>query len=475
MASAQGIVLESYTGKRDRDMTRMLAPFHEVLAGRFYASGDMLARRYEGMASRPASVGEGIPADFEGRIEKGHNAWIAGRFDEAIAVLGPALYGAHANAALFAQNKKLRDLVLKGLVALALAQQRKGEISDARETLAEVRRSFPDAQLSRAIYGPEAVKLFDEVRRAQGEQGRGRLTVKVGAESNVIFINERFENVGGVSKDDVIPGTYRIYTQLGKEVSRVHRVEVRANETATLTVDLAYDRTVRTEGFSGLLFASAEERTRNEARYALTFAREVKAASVIVVGIDYTNGRPEIVGSLLDIQNGRPLRRASLALEPEPSADRIRSLARFLAGGQAADDIQVQVREAESPAVHEESPSSATGTAGGSRTKLWFGLGAIGAGLVGGALTYKFIGDAGDFGDELNRVCAVSCTANQARTLEDNQDSANRYAIVSGVAGGVAVVTGVVLIVLWRRDRPSPTVALAPTSGGSIASLSWQF
>lgn len=477
VARAQGIVLESYTGRRPDDMTRMLSPLHEELAGRGYTTGDTLARRYETTVSRPAQAKDGMPSDFEDRIERGHKAWIAGRFDEAVSILVPIVDAAHANAGAFAQSQTLRNKLLKGLIALALSQQRRGDLAAAKETLAEVRRSFPDTQLSRAQYGPDAYELFEEVRRTQGQGGRGRLKIDVSAESSVVFVNEHFENVGRVAKDDVIPGDYRIYAQMAQQLSRVHRVAVRADETASLSIDMRFDAVLHTSpAWIGFEFAGPGDRARDEATYALKVARETKAKGLIVVGIDHTNGRPSLIGVLLDLRAGREIRRASLALEPEPSAERVRSLARFLAGEEPVEGIDVLVQEVAATAGDEpKARDDATSAPSDRRWMLWTGIAAIGVGLGGGVLAIKFVGDAHDAGDELQRVCAVSCPGEQARSLESKQDRANRNAVISGVAGGVVAAAGVVFIIISQRSSSAPSVAFVPVNSGAVATYSLAF
>jgi hypothetical protein len=466
---AQGIVLESYTGKRPDDIARLLAPFHEELASRGYASGDTLARRYEATVSRPALAKDGLPSDFEDCIERGHKAWSAGRYDEAISALGPMIDAAHASSGAFAQNQPLRARLLKALIAYALSQQRTGDLADAKVTLAEILRSFPDTELSRTQYGPDVFELYEAVRRAH--QHRGRLAIKVPTDTTVVFVNERFENVGNVNKADVVPGEYRVYLQDANQLSRVHRVLVKADQTSELAIDIDRDAVLRTSAsWTGFAFANAGERARLEARSAVDFARAVHAKSVIVVGLDFANGRQAIVGVLLDLRTGREIRRAHLSFDPEPTSERIRALARFLAGEAAMADLDVQVAEAKP-----EEPKPDVAKRGGRRWMLWTGIAAIGVGLGGGVLALDFVGDAHDAGDELKRVCAVSCTSAQSRTLEGRQDRANRNAIISGVAGGLVAATGVVFIALSRGSPSTSSVALVPRAGGAVATYSVAF
>jgi hypothetical protein len=96
-------------------------------------------------------------------------------------------------------------------------------------------------------------------------------------------------------------------------------------------------------------------------------------------------------------------------------------------------------------------------------------------GLVGGGLALKFARDGSTAGDELDRVCAVSCTSAQARGLEDEQDLANRRAIISAVIGGVALAGGVVFVLIARSGGKQPAVSVMPEPGGASAVYAWRF
>src|SRR5690606_2733123 len=120
------------------------------------------------------------------------------------------------------------------------------------------------------------------------------------------------------SQTDLIPGTYRVFVQLSKsQKSRLHHVEVRADEETIVHFDAAYESAVHTSAeWTGLTFPSGADRERYEARFAARFATELGEPSAIVIGFDDVRGRPAITGALVDISSGRELRRASVAISP---------------------------------------------------------------------------------------------------------------------------------------------------------------
>ena len=66
--------------------------------------------------------------------------------------------------------------------------------------------------------------------------------------------------------------------------------------------------------------------------HAALFGNAVEASAIAVVGIDQVHGHPAIIGVLVDRISGTEIRRASVALEPDPGEQRMNALAQFLAG-----------------------------------------------------------------------------------------------------------------------------------------------
>nr|MBA3451850.1 hypothetical protein [Deltaproteobacteria bacterium] len=425
----------------------------------FLAGPDAVGRTFEAQVSRPAISAQGLPADFAEQIEAGHRAWIAGTFDQAVSVLGPLVDAAHANSGAFAKNPGVRDRLQKAMVALALSQQRRGDPSAARETFHELVRSYPDAQVTKGTYGPEAAQLFDATRKELAAAPRGRLLVKLANESAEVFINERLERKGTTVKE-LMPGEYRVIVQLGDRQSRTHIVAIKAKQEATLTVDLAFDETVHSSPqWTGFQFATAEDRERAEATYAALLAKTVGGAGVVVIGFDQVRGRPAIVGSLVSLVNGREIRRASLALEPSPSEDRLRSLAKFLAGEVATADIDVEL--AGEPGTFAPIGSSRVDEPSG-RWGGWMwitGIAAIG-GLGAGSVLLALDGN-----------CKGGSTDPRCPDLY----STAAPGWVSLGAGAVLAGATIYLFVTRSKSKPASAAYVLPTGDGAMAGFAIRF
>lgn len=338
---ADGVVVESYTGERHPGAPRLLAPVVEELAKRKFNGGDGVARSFEARESRAAIDAEGLPTDFAARTEKGFKAWVSGRLDEAVSTLGHLVEVAHASSGAFAADPSLREPLQKALIGLALAHQRMGDQAAMRATFGELVRSFPDASVPRASYGPEGQLAFEQVKRDLGSGGRGKLTVKLTDDTAVVFVNEVYRAVGSATVE-LLPGNYRVVVMANKQPSRAHAVTITAGGEAVLEIDAKFDQAVRTSGFTGLVFATQTERDASEAASAARFAKALGARAVAVLGIDDVKGRVAVVGSLVSAETGREIRRASIPLEPDPTPERLRALARFLAGDDPDAGIDVQ-------------------------------------------------------------------------------------------------------------------------------------
>ena len=456
-AHAGGIVLESYTGQRPADASRLLAPVLEELSGRDFAAGDTVARTYEAQVSRSASAANGLPSDFSAQVDRGFKAWVGGRFDEALKVLVPLVEGAQANTGAFATDPSLRAPLLKALIALALAYQRMGDPSAMRATFGEIVRSFPDAQIARATYGPDAHQAFEQVRSELVAGPRGKLTVKVD-EGAVVFINETYRAAGSTAVE-LVPGEYRVVVMMKGQPSRNHRVTVRANAEATVEVDAKLDHAIRTGGYTGLLFESEVEREAHEARFAQRFARAIGASAVAVVGIADVRDRSAVVGALVSLETGREIRRASSPVEPDPSRDKLRALARFLAGDDPAPGLDVQFStgapggDAQGRGRGDEGPTGPSRRWGGWRyLTAGLALGGIGAGVTLSVLDGR---------------CTETPPAGQPCRYFHNFQP---WGYVS-LAGG-AVLAGISIYLFATHDS-APVVA--PTQGGATVGFATRF
>jgi hypothetical protein len=463
-AMAGNIVLEAYTGQRPADANRLLGPVLDELAARGFAAGDTVARQIDGQVSKPAQSATGLPGDFAAQVDRGFKLWVSGKFDDAIKILSPLVDAAHANTGAFVKDPSVREPLAKALIGLAIAQMRTGDPSTAKATFGEVARAFPETIVSRGVYGQEAATLFDQVKSELAAAGKGKLTVKAADEGAVVFIDEQFR---GTSTTVLAPGEYRVSVMLNRQPSRSHRVAVKTGDDKTIAIDARMDQAIHTEGWTGFSFANDADRDAHESSYASQLAVSLGATAVAVVGIEDVKGRPAVVGALVSLSSGREIRRASVAMEPDPSTDRLKALARYLAGEEAASGIDVQPIEAPAPeetrtggpaivAHHDSGEPQSGGRWGGWK---WI-TGAVAVGGLGtGAVLLG-----------INGRCSNSPPAG---TLCNVYDTKNTGFIALGAG---AVFAGVsIYLFATQPSHPSKTAFVAPTGDGAIAGVagSW--
>jgi hypothetical protein len=479
-ARADGIVLESYTGVRPDDVSRYMSPILDELSKHGFVAGyDAVGRKFETNASRPAITGAGLPTTFKADAAKGHNEWAHGKFDEALKILTPLVEAAHANSGQFVQDPGLRDALQEALIALALSRRGQGDPDGMHQAFAELARSFPTVSLG-PNYGPDANRAFEAVRKEVAGTRTGKLTVRVSDESLGVYVNERLEGVGTTRKSDTVPGEYRVVAKSPKQLSRSHRIVVRAGDEATVTIDMGFDAAIHVaQDWTGLAFASAADRERMEGAYAAQIANAIEAHAVAVVGTEVVQGRTVIVGALINLVNGRDLRRASIAADSAPQGDRLRALAKFLGGEDPASGIDVLINGDGSGPPIPLSPQLGPAVAGAGRDAgapardqptsggrwggwKWIAGGTAIAGLgTGGVLV------------GLNGHCSNPSKMPGFPCPSEYQTGGPGYVTLG--AGAVLAGITVYLWVTGEPKAPAKTAYVAPTNGGAIAGFTAQF
>ncbi|HEX4419055.1 MAG TPA: hypothetical protein VH165_14185 [Kofleriaceae bacterium] len=476
---ADGIVLESYTGGRPDDVAKYVSPILDELSKHGFVAGyDAVGRKFEASASRPAVTSAGLPRTFRADVERGHDEWARGKFDDALKILTPLVEAAHANQGAFVQEPGLRDALQEALIALALSRKGQGDPDGMNQAFAELVRAFPTATPG-PNYGPDANRAFEAVRRDLTGPRAGKLTVRVSDETLGVYVDEQLEGMGITRKPATAPGEYRVVAKSPRGLSRSHRVIVHAGEESTVTIDMSFDQAVHIAAdWTGLTFASAADREQIEGAYAAQFANAIDAHAVAVVGTEVVQGRTVIVGALINLVNGRDLRRASIPTDSAPQVDRLRALAKFLAGEDPGRGIEVLINgDGSGPPIPLTLPpraASASRDAGGPAGREQPDDGARWGGWkwIAGGATVAAIG-TGAVLTVLNGRCSTKA---KGPTLP----CPSQYETLGaglGTLGGGAVLAGITLY-LWVTGAPAAptrTAYVVPTDGGALAGFATRF
>lgn len=145
---------------------------------------------------------------------------------------------------------------------------------------------------------------------------------------------------------------------------------------------------------------------------------------------------------------------------------------RFETKGAPAHEEQLVVRQAEKNRLVTatltigEEPARAGDTGGGDdRGPPVASMVVGGISLVGGGVAVAMGLSADASGRELRDTCAPKCTDAQVQEVKDEQNTAR----IVGIASGVVLAAGVVLLVLHYSGKPSRSTAAATTTGLTLA------
>jgi hypothetical protein len=463
-AQASGVVFEAYSGKRPDNATELLTPAMEELRGRGFLVGpEVVGGALEEKESRPGGgLDDKEVARLSQLVSDGYDAWYAGEFDNEAKMLGSVVETLRANPAAIARAQELRKLLEQALIGFAIAQVRLGHADVAESTMGEFLRSFPDIEVSRATYGPEALALYQRVKKQMDAGGRGTLFVDCDDPNALLFINERYESVGKITKKGLWPGSYRIFVQRGGADGRLHTVKIEPGRKTVLKIDWSFDTAlVSSADWAGLLFTSPGEMRSHVGPHAVRAATVLGASPVVVLGIAEVAGRPAVIGSAWDVQTGKPTRTAFVAVEPgAPGRQLLGALARFLAGEKAEEGVLVQPPGSLPGADVERAPELTPGSRFGAWK--WVASGGAVASITLGAWLISIDGKGTDCPPGPPGRCPYTWT-----TLDGG---------IALVAAGAAL--GGVATWMFFRDRPkshTTVVGVAPWGNGASLWVGGEF
>jgi hypothetical protein len=326
-------ILESHVGARPDDFDRTVEHVVRGFDGRPTWSGDELARVITATFGRAA--GRDASADVErlrAQFDTAYDAYINGRLAAAQAPLEQVVHTLLSTSALGVRHQPARETLYRALVVLSHVHARLGHTADARAAMAEVLRTFPDRPVLAATFGGEIAELYRDEKRELAQ--RPRLALRVDTDSDaVVFINERFIGVGPVSVADLLPGTYRVLTQIKQRLGRVHEVTL-VDAQVEIHIDASFDCALESDSYAGLRTPTLA-RDPDELRAAAQVAGRVGAEMAVILASRPYRGHPALIGTLVEAHSGRLLRAAAVALDKSGSAGDAgaEALGRFLSAG----------------------------------------------------------------------------------------------------------------------------------------------
>ncbi len=444
-----GLVLETHGEARPGGTDEILGPVLAELEARgFAARPDQAREMIEARFSRSGRSGAVSIDALRDRITAGYRLYLTGKFAAAVLELRRALGVIHANPGVMVLHQPMQSFHMRALVGLALGERRLGREREAAAVMAELVRTFPGAEISSREYGPEAVELYTRVQADLRKEGSGRLVVETRDQSAVIFVNESFRGVVRIAIS-LPAGSYRVCVQRGKEVGRVHDVSVERDRESLLVVDSGLDAAIRTEaGWTGLALSDQPGAEARAIEHGAEIGRAVGVKQVVLLGVRSGEEGPRLVGTVVGVKAGRAIRQASLSLSPPPSEPARAALGRFLAGGDATEELVVSIQEGKTDRAEQPEP----GVAEAAFSPAWKWV------MAGGAVASV---GTGIFFLGLNGSCRG--TERQGECPEVWTTAKHGWAAI-GVGGALGMMAG---YLFWRERRDERVqIGLAPSSAG---------
>ncbi len=517
-AYADRIAVEAYVGDRPADAERVLAPIRPVLKRHgFVVDPDVLTKRFEAHVWRSGgarTAGTSIYKKIEDGIREFEDAKLS-----AASKLKDAIELARANPVAWVNEPKYRDQVRRGLLYFALALnlsakeardqmsrakgKRQAEFSErasadeqARdEAMDDLLRNFPAFVVKADDFGVQAEALFVDANKRARQNGGGSIDLDVDDPNVIVYVDEA-QQPRKTTIGNVVAGRHRVLVVSASE-SREYPIDVMPNRRSRVVVRWNLDSTLKLGDWTGFAYTSESERKRE--RDLLTALIGTSGSVDISATLTVKAGASEVVGQSYDMRSGKPLASCTLDVSKRAATDAAEQFARCLANEKddrrvAGADRPPRLPSTTAAASTTENPTVAAAsldvnrsdgdeesdqgsgelpaTGASHRWMLWTAIGSFGVAAIGGGLTAKFVLDGRAAGDELDRVCADTCTSEQAKTIIAKQDTANHRAWIAAGTSGVVVVGGAVFLFLWHRSgRPAgtPTAQIGPNG----ASVGW--
>lgn len=470
-AEPKTILIESYADARPIGMSRYMNEIASALNLPGLLAGDELRARLEATFARPA--GKATPEDLQAlvkRASEGTSSYGDANFTVAITQLSQVVDGLARESAALVSDRKLSAVRKEALLTLAQAYVKQHRIEDAKATLRELLRSYPEVQdFPAATYPPKIVDLGKAVLKERAESSATLLVDSVPS-GRKVYVNEQLVGETPRTLTKLLPGSYRVYLPPGGASHRgsVRVVDLRGRAT-TLTIETEIDDHLETEEYVGLRFGSAAERERFETPVACAIARKLGASEVIILTRQRSPAaETEILGAIYDAANAHRKWGAILPLAPSPPNDA--ALAKFalsLRTRRQVEGVRVAPAEARSasgapravaaePLQVRRSDDRGFRLGRGTQIALGTSLG-LAAALTAAGLASFFAFDCS--GDAASGPCGAGTGGRSATT------SLMGLAL-GGYSVGLGLLVGVVVDYALHRARLKPRIALG--AGGSV-------
>ena len=423
--------------------------------------GGALSRRLEAALEPPGGdLDAAEQARVRREIDAGIDAFLSGRLDDAIRILGGVSVRRDRLLGGDSKDARLRALLFRGEVTLALSLQRSGREAQATDVANVAARDFPEIEPSRRDQGPEAVALVARVRERLKKGRSGVLRVETSPPGVPVLVSGRFAGVSPVELRDLPSGSYLVEARGSRGRGRLHRVNV-ATTVAEVRIDAALEDAIE-PGASPALLVAASASAESDAQLAAHLGKRVGADVVYLAGVRADPKGAILYATRVSAPGGRAERWAGVRLGPSgPTREQLSAIARAVTLG-TRDPMLLP-------------PPGAIGTADvpAGPPVRWYqdtlGWLMVGAGIGACAGSSVFFSSAGDSSDAAERETRIE----DRQRLRNDADTSHMLAYLTVGLGAAAIIGGVVKLVLVPDARQAARqrwIAL-PATDGSIGAV----
>ncbi|HOU54129.1 MAG TPA: hypothetical protein PLQ97_09395 [Myxococcota bacterium] len=405
---------------------------------------------------------------IEGLIRQGDDLLYSDP-QRAVDVLSKARQELEALAEGMAVSEKVRTEYLKAQMLLARSHLDAGNEARATEVLREVIRQYGESlEVTEKDYHPRLVRLFRKVRQEMLGSRTGVVVVTTPETGCQTLLDGR--ELPGLTPREysgLFPGMHYLQVRCGGAESMIRRIQI-GRERLSLLVDVPFEAAMTLDGNRlGLSFPDVQARETFAQPFARQFGEIVGADLVLLQGLDPDG---ELDARLIEVRTGQEVGRGRAPAKSQVATPS--SVRAVVAAIQGREPTAAGARATSSPPPKPKKvrKGGATGWVVGSLVT------AAGLGLASWAAYESAVwADARSqatkpYPDRDPGETDVAYLARLRAAYEQkvsDADRANRAATLAAVGwsvGGVATVTGVVLLVLKDRIFPS-------RSGGSDSLL----
>lgn len=465
-------------GERPVEAERYMPQLFRILSDQYKVSPpDVVAREFR-YAPQPGVTDKKITAaEIVENIELGYRQAARMDYGNAVSTLTQWIGRAADNEQTFVAEPNARSTLMRALVQLGISYYAQGDIGNGASAFADLARMLDGQPLKG--FSDAAQQKYNLANGLLAKSQSGKVLITVNEPESQIFLNGIGVGRSGTYSAGKLPGSYRALV-IVKDKSLRYNFNVPPGGEIKLELDWAFENALVVSPNGVRLQFAAKPSAEKMLQYIDRLSARTKSDNKIVTftlahacGALGLTARSYVRGATL-----RADKVAHVVIDEEEPEVAMHSLVRFMLRGEESSSVKLgdhatMCAEAGNGEVAEADEGRSAGTS--SSWMTWTSLGMLVGGLAAGGLSVKFALDGRSAGDELQVVCADTCTSEQARTLLDKQSSANRNALISGIAGGGLALGAGVMFFLSRRSGNTTQVSVVPTPGGGFATVGLRF